>query len=127
MQTNGGSYRTRPPPLDSPSYDLSYDAATDPSAVGDLYHLCSLQSWDSVRRWFRNHNVDEAQKGAEFQGEINTTPLHFACKNSPPADVIEQLLAAAPDTVRARQRSALFSFQEDDPFHVRRATNTGFL
>ena len=101
---------TRPrPPQESLSYDLPYDAASEQSTVGELYYLCSVQSWDLVRRWFRNHNVGEAQKAAKVLGEIQTTPLHIACKNNPPYDVIDQLLDAAPDTVRSGQHSAHFS------------------
>jgi hypothetical protein len=35
----------------------------------------------------------------ECRGEFDTTALHVACRNHPPADVVEAMLRAAPDMI----------------------------
>lgn len=57
-------------------------------------------TWEAVRSWLNSHSADEARRGAENVGEFNTTPLHLACRNRPPADVVDVLLSASPDSVR---------------------------
>jgi len=56
-------------------------------------------SWEAVRSWLNAHSADEARRGAENVGDFNTTPLHLACRNRPPTDVVDQLLSASPDSV----------------------------
>lgn len=56
-------------------------------------------TWDAVRHWLSTHSADEARQAAEKTGEYNTTSLHLACRNCPPADVVDVLLSAAPTTV----------------------------
>mmetsp|Transcript_50526 Transcript_50526/g.152217 ORF Transcript_50526/g.152217 Transcript_50526/m.152217 type:complete len:851 (-) Transcript_50526:98-2650(-) len=74
--------------------------------IASLHILCETAteddpaSWDAVRNWLRSHGADAARQGAERLGEYNTTPLHLACRNCPPVDVVDVLLSAAPDTVR---------------------------
>ena len=81
-------------------------AAATMAILRELHTLCELAAsslsadWDVVRRWLSVHTVDEVRRSAECLGEYNTTPLHLACKNHPPADVVDVLLSAAPDTVK---------------------------
>uniref|UniRef100_A0A7S4J4N8 Ion transport domain-containing protein n=1 Tax=Odontella aurita TaxID=265563 RepID=A0A7S4J4N8_9STRA len=69
------------------------------------------KSWEDVRSWLLessrsssspDDDDDDAlqRRAAEQLGEFDTTPLHLACRNRPPVDVLEMLLNAAPDTVR---------------------------
>ena len=81
-------------------------ASSASQSTGELHNLCEsaseddLASWDAVRNWLSVKGANEARRSAERLGEYNTTPLHLACRNSPPTDVVDVLLSAAPDTVR---------------------------
>jgi hypothetical protein len=70
-----------------------------------LQRLCDTAStpagWDAVRNWLRVHSATDAQIAAERRGDYDTAPLHLACRNDPPPDVIQMLLMASPSTVRA--------------------------
>eukprot|EP00578_Thalassiosira_sp_NH16_P015096 CAMPEP_0181113566 /NCGR_PEP_ID=MMETSP1071-20121207/20416_1 /TAXON_ID=35127 /ORGANISM="Thalassiosira sp., Strain NH16" /LENGTH=879 /DNA_ID=CAMNT_0023197613 /DNA_START=119 /DNA_END=2758 /DNA_ORIENTATION=- len=74
-------------------------------ALAELQLLCdaasesSPPSWEAIRRWLRNHSADDARSAAERRGDYETTPLHLACRNCPPRDIVRMLLAASPRTV----------------------------
>lgn len=55
-------------------------------------------SWEPVRDWLRNHSAEEVRAAAEQLGDSAMTALHLACRNKPPKDVIDVLLAIAVDT-----------------------------
>jgi hypothetical protein len=57
-------------------------------------------SWEAVREWLRTHSADEVRAGAQQRGDSAMTALHFACRNAPPADVIDVLLSIAVDTAQ---------------------------
>jgi hypothetical protein len=57
-------------------------------------------SWEPVREWLRTHSADEVRAGAQQRGDSAMTALHFACRNAPPADVIDVLLSIAVDTAQ---------------------------
>jgi hypothetical protein len=57
-------------------------------------------SWEPVREWLRTHSADEVRAGAQQLGDSAMTALHFACRNAPPADVIDVLLSIAIDTAQ---------------------------
>lgn len=82
---------------------LASDDST--SELSSLQHLCDSastpQSWDAVRNWLRTHSAADARIAAEKRGDYDTVPLHLACRNDPPTDVIEMLLMASEDMVRA--------------------------
>jgi hypothetical protein len=69
-----------------------------------LHALCEAaqeddeESWERVRHWFRSHTEGQAREAAMLLGEYETTPLHVACRNCPPYDVIESIITAAPNT-----------------------------
>uniref|UniRef100_A0A7S2P4B0 Ion transport domain-containing protein n=1 Tax=Leptocylindrus danicus TaxID=163516 RepID=A0A7S2P4B0_9STRA len=73
--------------------------------ISQLHRLCDEaniddpDSWDAIRNWLNNNPGALSQRGAEFQGDYDTTPLHLACRNGPPADVVIALLVASPETV----------------------------
>ena len=85
----------------------------DGTAEFELYLLCKQaggdeeddedsskwrQSWDNVRNWLhQNENVSE--QAIMEHVENGTTALHFACRNAPPADVIEHMLTIAPKAI----------------------------
>lgn len=58
------------------------------------------KSWQPVREWLSSHNAEQVRAAAEQRGESGLTALHFACRNVPPLDVIDVLLAIASVTVR---------------------------
>ena len=87
-----------------------YTETTDVSTLHDrelaeLQILCDaatsedISSWEKIRRWLRNHSVDDARAAAERRGDYETTPLHLACRNCPPLDIVNMLLTASPRTV----------------------------
>ena len=87
-----------------------YTEPTDVSTLHDrelaeLQLLCDgatsddMSSWEKIRRWLRNHSVDDARAAAERRGDYETTPLHLACRNCPPLDIVNMLLTASPKTV----------------------------
>lgn len=57
------------------------------------------ECWELVREWLRIHSADETREAVEFKGEFDTTALHVACRNSPPVDVVDVMLMAAPDMI----------------------------
>mmetsp|Transcript_12465 Transcript_12465/g.26922 ORF Transcript_12465/g.26922 Transcript_12465/m.26922 type:complete len:833 (-) Transcript_12465:1491-3989(-) len=73
--------------------------------LAELQLLCDAASesdptsWDKIRRWLRNHGADDARAAAERRGDYETTPLHLACRNCPPLDIVNMLLTASPRTV----------------------------
>jgi hypothetical protein len=81
--------------------------AVDQVEIPKLHALCDQvkedneASWEEIRKWIRRNRSRPSVlvAGAETMGDYNTTPLHLAARNCPP-DVIEQLLAIAPHTVR---------------------------
>lgn len=81
--------------------------AVDQVEIPKLHVLCDQvkedneASWEEIRKWIRRNRSRPSVlvAGAETMGDYNTTPLHLAARNCPP-DVIEQLLAIAPHTVR---------------------------
>ena len=85
-------------------------ADTDLSTLHDeelshLQKLCdtatpeNLASWEKIRKWLRNHSAVDAKAAAERRGDYETTPLHLACRNCPPSDIVQMLLTASPRTV----------------------------
>ena len=85
-------------------------ADTDLSTLHDeelshLQKLCdtatseNLASWEKIRKWLRNHSAGDAKAAAERRGDYETTPLHLACRNCPPSDIVQMLLTASPRTV----------------------------
>ena len=81
------------------------DANFTRDEISQLHRLCDEaniddpDSWDAIRNWLKNNPGALGQRGAEFQGDYDTTPLHLACRNGPPADVVIALLVASPETV----------------------------
>ena len=73
--------------------------------LAELQLLCDaatsddMSSWEKIRRWLRNHSADDARAAAERRGDYETTPLHLACRNCPPLDIVNMLLTASPKTV----------------------------
>ncbi|KAL9187577.1 hypothetical protein ACHAXT_001680 [Thalassiosira profunda] len=73
--------------------------------LSELQLLCDAasesdpSSWEKIRRWLRNHSADDARAAAERRGDYETTPLHLACRNGPPLDIVNMLLTASPRTV----------------------------
>lgn len=71
----------------------------------ELQHLCDAAtaddnlSWEKIRIWLRQHSARDAQLAAERRGDYDTTPLHLACRNGPPLDIVQMLIAASPVTV----------------------------
>ena len=126
---NSGSNNNSPPPTSSSnnrrrnnsnnnqqhteSYttnDYTTDTQTEISTLHDrelseLQVLCDSASsddpstWEAIRRWLRNHSADDARAAAERRGDYETTPLHLACRNCPPLDIVNMLLTASPRTV----------------------------
>lgn len=75
-------------------------AASSAASVSDLQILCDAAAWDAIRQWLRRHSAADARLAAAQRGDYDTTPLHLACRNGPPADVVRMLVRAAPQTVR---------------------------
>ena len=71
----------------------------------ELQHLCDTAttnddvSWERIRIWLHQHSARDAQLAAERRGDYDTTPLHLACRNGPPLDIVQMLIAASPVTV----------------------------
>jgi ankyrin repeat protein len=71
----------------------------------ELQHLCDAatsndeKSWERIRIWLHQHSARDAQLAAERRGDYDTTPLHLACRNGPPFDIVQMLIAASPVTV----------------------------
>ncbi len=71
----------------------------------ELQHLCDTatttddRSWEQIRKWLHQHSSRDAQLAAERRGDYDTTPLHLACRNGPPLDIVQMLIAASPVTV----------------------------
>ena len=90
--------------------EFSQSVATGLSTLHDeelshLQKLCdtatpeNLASWEKIRKWLRNHSAVDAKAAAERRGDYETTPLHLACRNCPPSDIVQMLLTASPRTV----------------------------
>lgn len=88
-----------------PSDASSATFSTNNEELATLQRLCdnasAPESWDAVRDWLRTHSAADARAAAERRGDYDTAPLHLACRNDPPADVIEMLLMASQEMVRA--------------------------
>jgi len=73
--------------------------------ITELHRLCDdankedPSSWDAILRWLDSNPPNIRAQGAEYREEFDLTPLHLACRNAPPAEVVIQLLAASPETV----------------------------
>ena len=73
--------------------------------LSELQNLCDAASesdptsWDKIRLWLRNRSAEDARAAAERRGDYETTPLHLACRNCPPLDIVNMLLTASPRTV----------------------------
>lgn len=73
--------------------------------VTELHRLCDEAnkedpgSWGAILHWLNANPTNVSGQGAEHRGEFDATPLHIACRNSPPAEVVMALLAASPETV----------------------------
>mmetsp|Transcript_6150 Transcript_6150/g.10426 ORF Transcript_6150/g.10426 Transcript_6150/m.10426 type:complete len:853 (-) Transcript_6150:113-2671(-) len=71
----------------------------------ELQHLCDAasnnddRSWERIRIWLHQHSARDAQWAAERRGDYDTTPLHLVCRNGPPLDIVQMLIAAGPVTV----------------------------
>jgi len=78
--------------------------AVDQAEIPKLHAMCDQakedNQWDEIREWLRRNRANVLVAGAETLGDYNTTPLHLACRNCPPIDIVEQLLSVAPHTVR---------------------------
>jgi len=59
------------------------------------------QTWERVRKWLWDHqDVEERAAAASVRGTNDATPLHNVCKlYQPPADIVQALLEAAPETI----------------------------
>ena len=77
-------------PLTAP-LDALIDAVVDfdPPSLG----------WEHVRTFLRSHSIEETKGAIEARGEFDTTALHVACRNDPPADVVDVMIMAAPDMI----------------------------
>ena len=58
------------------------------------------QSWDDVREWMAENDTKTVTAAAQQTGESGLTALHFACRNNPPPDIVEELLTAANETAQ---------------------------
>lgn len=71
----------------------------------ELQHICDAassnddRSWERIRVWLHQHSARDAQLAAERRGDYDTMPLHLACRNGPPLDIVQMLIAASPVTV----------------------------
>ena len=74
-----------------------------PLSAVEVQHRKELieQTWDKIRKWLWSHqDLEERAAAASVRGNNDATPLHNACKlSNPPADIIQALLEAAPETV----------------------------
>lgn len=59
------------------------------------------QTWDKIRKWLWEHQEPEDRaEAASIRGNNDATALHNTCKlTNPPADIVQALLEAAPETV----------------------------
>jgi hypothetical protein len=55
-------------------------------------------SWEPVLDYLRNHTPQEVSDAMTERGENEMTALHYACRNCPPADVVNVMLSATIDT-----------------------------
>ncbi len=92
-------------PSNPDDYTTSDVSTLHDRELAELQLLCDaasesdLNSWEKIRRWLRNHSADDARSAAERRGDYETTPLHLACRNCPPLDIVNMLLTASPRTV----------------------------
>jgi len=58
------------------------------------------QTWERTRKWLWTHqDPEERNAAASVRGNNDATPLHNVCKlANPPADIVQALLDAAPET-----------------------------
>ena len=100
--TNGGGGGAHRESLSQYTDDVS---SYHDRELAELQLLCDAasesdpNSWEQIRRWLRNHSADDAREAAERRGDYETTPLHLACRNCPPLDIVNMLLTASPKTV----------------------------
>lgn len=82
-------------------FNILEEAVPRPDEETDLQHRRELveQTWDLVRRWLWTHpNPGDRCAAAYIRGQANATALHLMCKlNNPPADLIQDIVDAAPD------------------------------
>eukprot|EP00591_Stephanopyxis_turris_P010302 CAMPEP_0195518568 /NCGR_PEP_ID=MMETSP0794_2-20130614/13169_1 /TAXON_ID=515487 /ORGANISM="Stephanopyxis turris, Strain CCMP 815" /LENGTH=714 /DNA_ID=CAMNT_0040647561 /DNA_START=271 /DNA_END=2415 /DNA_ORIENTATION=- len=61
-----------------------------------------MESWNAVCQWIESHQNRGSRRiledAAHILDEHSITPLHAACRNCPPVDIIESLLGIASDT-----------------------------
>ena len=71
----------------------------------ELQNLCDAAgandeaSWERIRVWLQQHSARDSQLAAERRSDYDSTPLHLACRNGPPLDIVQMLIAASPLTV----------------------------
>lgn len=94
---------------DTSEYDTTTDA--DDDHTHDIYllnQLCNdvtkddVEGWDIVRHWLVTHSHDEIRGAAGQRGENGMTALHLCCRNQPPLDIIEYLIAGDEDAVESK-------------------------
>lgn len=82
-------------------FTILEEAVPRPNEETDQNHRRELveHTWDLVRRWLWTHQSPEERNDAAYiRGQANATPLHLMCKlNNPPADLIQDVVDAAPD------------------------------
>jgi len=74
--------------------------ASAPRGQTEEARLEAEESWEPVRGWLRTHSKNVVRQAAEQRGESSMTALHFACRNKPPMDVINEFLTLAVETVQ---------------------------
>lgn len=82
-------------------FSILEEAVPRPNEEMDMQRRRELveHTWDLVRRWLWTHpNSEDRCAAAYIRGQANATPLHLMCKlNNPPADLIQDIVDAAPD------------------------------
>ena len=82
-------------------FSILEEAVPRPNEDTDQQHRREVveHTWDLVRRWLWTHqDAEDRRQAAYIRGQANATPLHLMCKlNNPPADLIQDIVDAAPD------------------------------
>ncbi len=63
--------------------------------VGDrenLIEMCERRKNEEILEWLQTHNIDEACEAITQTNKQGETPLHIACRNGAPLEVITKLL-----------------------------------
>jgi ankyrin repeat protein len=79
---------------------LCYPPASPPQDDTEEARIAADQSWEPVRNWMLNHDVDQVRAASEQRDDAGKTALHFACQNTPPKDIIDVFLSVAVDIVQ---------------------------